>query len=440
MQTHHGLTPRLKPLSARRSATMSVLDIGTSKVVCLIAELQPAEAMSTLRGRTHLARIIGIGHQRSLGLKGGAIVDLEAAEGAIRQAVHAAERMAKAEVQSVIVNISGGRIASQHFEARVNVRSGTVTGADVERVLETASAHGVSPGRAVLHALPTGYALDGQGAVIDPSGMIGNALGVDLHVVTAEAAAARNLMLAVEHCHLGVDAVIATPYAAGLSALVDDEAELGCAVVDMGGGTTSVGVFMGGHLVHCDAVAVGGHHVTMDIARGLSTRVSVAERLKTLYGSAIATASDERDMITVHGVGEDEGEAPGHVPRSQLVRIVKPRVEEVLELVRDRLRGAGFGAQAGRRVVLTGGASQLVGLPETARRILQGQVRIGRPLGIRGLPEAAKGPAFSASVGLLVYPQVAHAEHFEPRGQGAFAGTGTDGYISRVGRWIRESF
>jgi cell division protein FtsA len=440
MQTHHGLTPRLKPLSARRSATMSVLDIGTSKVVCLIAELQPAEAMSTLRGRTHLARIIGIGHQRSLGLKGGAIVDLEAAEGAIRQAVHAAERMAKAEVQSVIVNISGGRIASQHFEARVNVRSGTVTGSDVERVLETASAHGVSPGRAVLHALPTGYALDGQGAVIDPSGMIGNALGVDLHVVTAEAAAARNLMLAVEHCHLGVDAVIATPYAAGLSALVDDEAELGCAVVDMGGGTTSVGVFMGGHLVHCDAVAVGGHHVTMDIARGLSTRVSVAERLKTLYGSAIATASDERDMIAVHGVGEDEGEAPGHVPRSQLVRIVKPRVEEVLELVRDRLRNAGFGAQAGRRVVLTGGASQLVGMSETARRILQGQVRIGRPLGIRGLPEAAKGPAFSASVGLLVYPQVAHAEHFEPRGQGAFAGTGTDGYFSRVGRWIRESF
>ncbi|MFY9289878.1 MAG: cell division protein FtsA [Methylorubrum rhodinum] len=440
MQTPHCLTPRLKPLSARRSATLSVLDIGTSKVVCLIAELQPAEAVSTLRGRTHLARIIGIGHQRSLGLKGGAIVDLEAAEGAIRHAVHAAERMAKAEVQSVIVNISGGRLASQHFEARVNVRSGTVTGADVERVLETASAHGVSPGRAVLHALPTGYALDGQGAVIDPSGMVGDALGVDLHVVTAEAAAARNLMLAVEHCHLGVDAVIATPYAAGLSALVDDEAELGCVVVDMGGGTTSVGVFTGGHLVHCDAVAVGGHHVTMDIARGLSTRVSVAERLKTLYGSAIATPSDERDMIAVHGVGEDEGEAPSHVPRSQLVRIVKPRVEEVLELVRDRLRNAGFGAQAGRRVILTGGASQLVGLPETARRILQGQVRIGRPLGIRGLPEAAKGPAFSASVGMLVYPQVAHAEHFEPRGQGAFAGTGTDGYFSRVGRWIRESF
>jgi cell division protein FtsA len=248
-------------------------------------------------------------------------------------------------------------------------------------------------------------------------------------------------MLAVERCHLGIEAVVATPYGSGLSALVDDEAEMGCAVVDMGGGTTSVGVFAGGHLVHVDAIAVGGHHVTMDIARGLSTRVSAAERLKTLYGSAIPSSADERDMISVPQVDEDERDVPNHLPKSHLVRIIKPRVEEILELVRDRLRRAGFAAQAGRRVVLTGGASQLVGMPETARRVLQGQVRVGRPLGIKGLPEAAKGPAFSAVVGMLVYPQVAHAEYFEPRSGGLFQATGTDGgYISRVGRWIRESF
>ena len=258
------------------------------------------------------------------------------------------------------------------------------------------ASHDLRRGRAVLHALPTGFSLDEQHHIVDPAGMIGEQLGVDLHVVTSEAAAARNLMLAVERCHLGVEAVIATPYAAGLSALVDDEAEMGCAVVDMGGGTTSVGVFANGHLVHADAIAVGGHHVTMDIARGLTTRVSAAERLKTLYGSAIASSSDERDMIAVPQVDEDERDVPNHLPKSHLVRIIKPRVEEILELVRDRLQGAGFAAQAGRRVVLTGGASQLVGLPETARRILQGQVRVGRPLGIKGLPEAAKGPAFSA--------------------------------------------
>jgi cell division protein FtsA len=270
--------------------------------------------------------------------------------------------------------------------------------------------------------------------------MIGGTLGVDLHVLTAEGSAARNLMLAVERCHLGIEAVIATPYASGLSTLVDDEADMGVAVVDLGGSTTSVGVFAGGHLVHADALAVGGMHVTMDIARGLTTRFACAERLKTLHGAAISSNSDERDMVAVDPIEGDEREVAQHVPKSHLVRIIKPRVEEILELVHDRLKEAGFAAQAGRRLVLTGGGSQLVGLPEAARRILRGQVRVGRPLGIKGLPEAAKGPAFSAAVGLLVYPQVAHLEHFEPRGAGVFAGTGTDGYMSRVGRWLRDSF
>jgi cell division protein FtsA len=298
----------------------------------------------------------------------------------------------------------------------------------------------VRPGRAVLHALPTGFSLDAQRNIVDPSGMIGDQLGVDLHVVTADFAAARNLMLAVERCHLGVEAVIATPYASGLSSLVDDEAEMGVVVIDMGGGTTSVGVFARGCLVHVDALAVGGHHVTMDIARGLTTRVAAAERLKTLYGSAVSTTADDREMIAVPQLDEDERDVPTHLPKSHLVRIIKPRVEEILELVRERLKGAGFAAQAGRRVVLTGGGSQLAGLPEVARRILQGQVRIGRPLGMRGLPEAAKGPAFTAAVGLLVYPQVAQIEYFEPRSSGLFTVTGTDGYLSRVGRWIRDSF
>jgi cell division protein FtsA len=438
----HGLTPRLKPLSTRRSATLSVLDIGTSKVVCLIAELRPVEAGDALRGRTHLARIRGVGHQRSLGLKAGAVVDLEAAETAIRQAIHAAERMAGVEVKSAIVNLTGGRLSSHHFEAQVPVRAGMVCAADIGRVLEVASGHTLRAGRAVLHALPTGFSIDGQRNIVEPSGMIGQKLGVDLHVATADAAASRNLMLAVERSHLDVEAVIATPYASGLSVLADDEADMGVVVIDMGGGTTSVGVFADGHLVHVDAIGVGGHHVTMDLARGLTTTVTAAERLKTLYGSCISSTSDERDMISVPHIGEDdERETLNHVPRSQLVRIIKPRVEESLELVRDRLKQAGYAAQAGRRIVLTGGASQLMGLPDLARRILQGQVRIGRPLGVKGLPEAGKGPAFAAAVGLLVYPQVAHIEHFEPKGRALFGHeSGSGGYVGKMARWLRESF
>jgi cell division protein FtsA len=438
--TDHGLTPRLKPLSARRSMTLSVLDIGTSKIVCLIAQLRPAGGQDALPGRTHRARVIGIGHQRSLGLKGGAVVDLEAAETSIRQAIHAAERMAKVEIQSVIVNMTGGRLGSHHFDADTPIRGGMVAGADVRRVLELASGHSLRPGRAVLHALPTGFSIDGVRNIVEPSGMVGEKLGVDLHVLSGEAPAARNLMLAVERSHLGVEAVVATPYAAGLSALADDEAEMGCVVIDMGAGTTSWGVFSGGHIIHADAIAVGGHHVTMDIARGLTTRVSVAERLKTTYGAAVLNASDERDMVAVSQVEEDEHEVSRHIPRGQLMRIIRPRVEEIVELVRDRLHQAGFAGQAGRRVVLTGGGSQLAGLPEVAQRILHGQVRIGRPLGIKGLPDAAKGPAFSAAVGLLVYPQVAHIEHFEPRSAGFFAAAAGDGYFSRMGQWLCQSF
>lgn len=439
MSEPYGVTPRMRPLSARRSATLSVLEIGTSKIVCLVAELRPMQGNETLKGRTHIARVLGIGHHRSMGLKGGAIVDLEAAEQAIRQAVDAAERMAKVEVKSVVVNLTGGRLGSEHFAANVPIRGSSVTEGDMQRALEAASAHGLRPGRAVLHALPTGFNLDAQTDIVDPVGMIGEKLGVSMHVVGADLAAARNLMLAVERCHLDVEAVVSTPYAAGLSALVDDEAEMGAIVIDMGGGTTSVGVFSRGHLIHVDAIAVGGHHITMDVARGLSTRVAAAERLKTLYGSTIASASDDRETIAVHLVDEDERDVPTHVPKSQLVRIIRPRCEEILELVRERLKAQGIVGEGGRRVVLTGGASQLTGMADLAKRVLHAQVRIGRPLGIKGLPEAAKGPAFSAAVGLLVYPQVTHLEHFEPQTHG-YRETGTGGYFSRFGRWIRDSF
>jgi cell division protein FtsA len=233
--------------------------------------------------------------------------------------------------------------------------------------------------------------------------------------------------------------MVATPYAAGLSALVDDEAELGTTLIDMGGGTTSIGVFAGGSLVHVDALALGGNHITLDIARGLNTRLADAERLKTLYGACLASVSDERETIAVTLAGED-GDHPTHVPKSQLVRIIRPRVEEILELVRDRLKGAGLAANSASRFILTGGASQLTGMTEAAKHILAGQIRVGRPLGIHGLPESAKNPSFSAAVGLLIYPQAVRIEYFRPGRRIAEAATGTGGYIARVGQWLRESF
>ena len=436
---HYGLTPKMKPVSPHRSAVIAALDIGSSKVACLIARLRPHGPQQVLTRRSHAVEVIGFGHTGARGMKSGSVVNLAQAEEGIRQAVDAAERMASVEIESVVLSISAGRLSGELFAADVDIVGSGVSDGDIARVLAAGSRHSLRDGRAVLHSLPVGYSIDGADGIRDPRGMLGGRFGVDMHVATTDVAAARNLMLAVERCHLSVEAMVASPYVAGLSVLADDEGDLGAAVVDMGAGTTTIAAFVNGRFVHLDGFALGGQHVTMDIARGLNARISDAERIKTLYGSVLSGGSDERDMITVPPINEDERDQTQFVSRATLVQIVKPRVEEILEMVRDRLAGSAFAADARGHVVLTGGASQLTGLPDLAARILGRPVRVGRPLGISGLPDAAKGAAFAVAAGLLVYPQAAHLEHFEPRRR-RYSKTGTGGYFARVGQWLRASF
>lgn len=435
----HGLTPRMRPLSPRRSAILCVLDIGTSKIVCMIVRLRPREGSDILPNRTHKAEILGIGHTRARGMKAGAVADMAKAEAAIRQAVDAAERMAEVQVDRVVVTVSAGRLGSEQYEARVTCQAPRVQDHDLHRVLQAAADHSIRQSRAVLHSMPIGFRLDETRGIKDPRGMLGSSLGVDMHVVTCDIATARNLMLCVERCHLTVEALVAAPLASGLSVLTDDEAELGTVCLDMGAGTTTLSVFAGGHFVHADAVAIGSHHVTMDLARGLSTRLADAERIKVLNGACFAAKSDERDIITVPAISEDDRDIPHSVTRAQVIRIIRPRIDEILEMIRDRLTAAGSAAEAGRRVVLTGGGAQLPGLADLAAQVFGRQVRVARPVGMTGLPDSAKGPPFAAAVGLTVYPQIAGMEHFEPQRR-FFAATGSDGYFSRVGRWIRDSF
>ena len=432
------IPPRMKPLSPRRSATFAALDVGTSKIACVIARLSPLSDVAAGDWRTHRARVIGLGHQRARGIKNGLVVDMDEAERAIRQTVDAAERMCGMQVDHVIVTASGGRLASQHFNATCDIGGREVAIDDIHRVLEASAAHELHRGRVALHSLPTGFSLDGVTGIHEPKDMIGDELGVDLHVATCDQTAVRNLILAVERGHLGVEGIPAAPYAAALSVLEPDEAEMGVLLIDMGAGSTSLAVFDRGEMMHLDAVTLGGAHVTMDIARGLDARLADAERLKTLHGSVIASSSDDRDMIAYDHVGE-HGTHRAHASKAQLVRIIRPRVEETLEFIRDRLKRAGFPLGPNRRIVLTGGASQLNGMTEAARQILGGQARIGRPMGIDGLAQSAQSPAFAAVAGLLVYPQVAGHEYFEPRREHR-AAVGADTYVTRVSRWLRESF
>lgn len=424
----------------KRSGIVSVLDIGSHKICCIIAKLKPREESQQLRGRTHGIKVLGIGHQKSRGVKSGVIIDLDRAEQAIRLAVDAAERMAGLTIDSLVVNVAAGRLKSEAFAATINLGGHEVDEADVRRVLSAGARQALRAERQVVHTMPVGFSLDTERGIQDPRGMVGDTLGVDMHVLTADAAPLRNLELSVNRAHLSVERLVATPYASGLSALVDDESEMGAACIDIGSGTTTMSVFFGGKMVYASSIPIGGAHVTMDLSRGLSTPMEDAERMKVMHGSALPATADDNDIVTIQPMGGDVHEDGMQVPRAAMNRIIRARIEETLEIVRDRLNQSGSGHLAGKRVVLTGGGAQLQGLPEAARRILGRNVRIGRPLGVAGLPEAAKGPAFATAVGLMIYPQVADFELSQVKGGISHRLTGTGGRFQRVSQWLRDSF
>ncbi len=416
--------PRKPPIRARGSL-IAALDIGTTKVCCLIARVE-----------TEKLQILGIGHQISRGVRNGAIVDLDAAGTSVVNAVHAAEEMAGETIQQVVANLSGGFSASRIIRAEIGVAGREIGEIDLQRVLDQGYQLREPGDRQIIHSVPVGFSIDDSRGIRDPRGMYGERLGVNMNVVTARAAGVRNHTSAIGRSHLAVDALVVSPYAAGLACLVEDEIGLGVTVIDMGGGTTTIGVFFDGNLVFANSIPVGGGHVTNDIARGLSTPVAHAERMKTLFGSAISASTDEREMIAVPQIGEEDDGHVNHLPKSLLVGIIGPRIEEIFELVRNCLEASGFDKIAGRRAVLTGGACQLHGAREFAGLILDKQVRIGRPLGVAGLAEATSGPAFSTAVGLLHFALSERA--VMPRSGRGQTGRPA-GLFGRLGHWLREN-
>jgi len=419
--------------SKARTGVIAALDIGTTKMCCLIARAGGAAGL----------RVTGIGHQVSHGMRNGAIVSLEDAEAAARATVEAAEQMAGENIRQVVVNLSAGHPHSQLHAYDVSVAGHQITDADIQRILSPADLpvpqdDGDDDGaREIVHAIPVGYTIDGNRGVHDPRGLYGQRLGVNLHIITAEQSAARNLATCVSRCHLDIESKVISPYAAALSALVEDETQLGVTLIDMGGGTTSIAVFFDGELVHTDVIPVGGSHVTNDIAMGLSTPRIQAERLKTLYGSVLPSPSDDREVLKVPLMGEDADGECNQVPRSMLVGIMRPRLEETFEIVRARLEEAGFDQAVGRHVVMTGGASQIPGLRELAGQTLDKQVRLARPQPVEGLAEAVSGPAFATCVGLLKYAQQQPAEAVQSASRHMEE---PNGRFGRFGQWIRENF
>lgn len=425
--------------STQTRSVIAALDVGSTKVCCLIAEYTPPKERDSGGGRQPTIKIKGMGHRAVQGIRNGVVVDIDAAERCIRAAVDRAEKTAGVTIDGVYVNVSGGRPGYSGFAAEVNLNKGQVTDAHIESALRFARSRLDQDDRTILHAAPVSYTLDANRGVRSPLGMYGEKLAVDVSAISVDPGPLRNLANCIDHCHLNVHGFVISPYAAGRSVLVDDERQLGVTCIDMGGGTTSVSVFVEGNIVFADVIPIGGMHVTTDLARGLSTPVAHAERLKTLHGSALPSLCDDREMVPVPLVGERGRDTVAEVPRSMLTGIIQPRLEETFELIRDRVKASGFAKLAGRRAVLTGGASQLTGVRELASSSLDLQVRLGYPQKLPGIPERAKGPAFSVAGGLLDYAvspdadTVALSEFSDrPRSSG--------GYFSRVGRWIKDSF
>ena len=411
--------------STARSPIIGALDIGTSKVCCVIAGIDHAQPV-----------LLGIGHQRSRGLKSGMIVDADEAERAVRAAVAQAERMAGVSLDSIAVSVSCGRMRSTSFVARAPLEGPVVRDHDIERILGGGEAYLDRSGRTLIQLLRSDWRLDSAAGIADPRGLAGRDLAIDLTAVTADDGPVRNLLGIVERSHMIPERMIAAPYASALAVTTEDERRLGTLVIEMGAGLTSLAAFLEGRLVCLDSVPVGGNHVTYDIARELVTTVPEAERIKTLYGTLVKAASNENEIIAYPVAGEEAG-AMHQVSKAFVQKVIEPRIDGLIALIVERLADADVREFARRRVVLTGGASQLLGLDQAWSERFGAMTRLGRPQPIGRMPASMCSPAFSTVIGML---SLADATSVAPGRVAGAVGMPAHGYLGRMHRWLRESF
>ena len=394
--------------AALQRGVIAILDVGTSKIACLILRFDGVEdtretdGVGSMAGQSNF-RVIGAATTKSRGVRFGEITVMNETERAIRTAVQAAQKMANVRVDHVIACFSGAEPRSYGLAGEWDLQDSVVTEQDVARVLANCDVPDIGEGREVIHAQPVNFALDHRSGLGDPRGQIGNRLACDLHLLSVEAAVVQNLLYCIKCCDLELAGIASSAYVSGISSLVEDEQELGAACLDMGGGSTGISIFMKKHMIFADSVRLGGDHVTSDISKGLQVPLAVAERIKTKHGGVHATGMDDREMIEIGGDSGDWDKDRRQISRTELIGIMRPRVEEILEDVRARLDAAGFDHLPSQQIVLTGGASQIPGLDGLASRILGQRVRMGRPLRVQGLPQAATGAAFSSTVGLCLF-------------------------------------
>jgi len=390
--------------AAMQRGVVAVIDVGSHKIAALVLKFDGAtpfegtETVGSMAGQADF-RVIGAATTRSRGVRFGEIDTMAETERAIRTALQTSQKMANQRVDHAFVSFAGGRPRSYGLEGQLDLENRVVEDEDVARVMAACDMPAYGAQREILHAQPVNFAIDHRSGLADPRGQVGAKLSVDMHMVSVDENAVHDMLYCTKRCDLELAGLGGSAYASGLSALVEDEQELGAACIDLGAGVTSLSIFIKKHMIYADAVRMGGDHVTGDISMGLKIPMAQAERIKTLYGGVVATGMDDRDMVDISSETGDWEHDRRTASRAEIIGIMRPRVEEILEEVRARLDAAGFDHLPSRQIVLTGGGSQTPGLDELASRILGHQVRLGRPLRIQGLPQSMTGPAFSSVVG-----------------------------------------
>jgi cell division protein FtsA len=374
------------------------LDIGTSKIVAIVAEIQP-------EGRLE---IIGMGQAPSRGLKKGVVVNIESTVNAIQRALEEAELMADCKIREVYTGIAGSHIRSINSHGMVAIKDKEVNQTDVDRVIETARAVIIPTDQQVLHILTQEFIIDGQEDVREPLGMSGVKLEVKVHIVTGAISAAQNIIKCVRRCGLEVRDLVLQPLASSIAVLSEDEKDLGVCLVDIGGGTTDIAVFTGGAIRHTSVIPIAGDQITNDVAMALRTPTADAEDLKVKYGCALRQLADAKEMIEVLGVGDRPAR---QLSRQTLAEVIEPRVEELYSLVQAELRRSGFEELLSSGIVITGGSSAMEGMAELGEEVFHMPVRLGMPQYVGGLAEVVRNPRFATAVGLLLAGMDQHQRH-----------------------------
>jgi len=394
-----------RPRDARN--LLVALDIGTSKIVTLVAEITPEDRLT----------LIGMGSHASRGLKKGVVVNIESTVNAIQRSLEEAELMADAKIKEVITGIAGSHIKSFNSHGMVAIKDKEVQQYDIDRVIETARAVNIPMEQQVLHILEQEFIIDGQGGVRQPLGMSGMRLEVKVHIVTGAVSAAQNIMKCVRRCGLEVSDLMLQPLASADAVLLDDERDLGVCLVDIGGGTTDLAVFTDGAIKHTSVIPIAGDQVTNDIAMALRTPTKDAEELKIAHGVALRQLASPSDMIEVPGVG-DRG--PRELSRQTLAEVIEPRVEELYSLIQRELRSSGLEELLSSGIVITGGSALMKGMVELGEEVFHMPVRVGVPHYDGALAEVVRNPRYSTGMGLLMagLDEVKRDRHAKMQGAG----------------------